>query len=83
MNNTVVESPELLKKWDYKKNVILPEQITTGSAKKIWWICPKGHSYEDSVKHQNTGRNCPVCAGKQVEKGFNDLASVHPELVTE
>ena len=83
MNNTVVESPELLKKWDYKKNVILPEQITTGSAKKIWWICPKGHSYEDSVKHQNTGRNCPVCAGKQVEKGFNDLVSVHPELVTE
>ena len=83
MNNTVAESPDLLNKWDYEKNIILPERITTGSGKKVWWICEQGHSYEDSVKHQNAGRNCPVCAGRQVLKGYNDLVSVHPELMPE
>ena len=83
MNNTVAEVPDLLNKWDYEKNIILPEGITTGSGKKVWWKCTKGHSYEDSVKHQNAGRNCPVCAGRQVMKGVNDLASVHPELMPE
>lgn len=83
MNNRVSEVPDLLKKWNYEKNTIPPDRITTGSGKKVWWICEQGHSYEDSVKHQNTGRNCPVCAGKQVVKGFNDLASAHPELMTE
>lgn len=86
MNNIkkpVAEVPDLLEKWDYGKNIILPDQVTTGSGKKGWWICPRGHSYEDSVKHQASGRNCPVCAGRKVLKGFNDVFSVHPELIPE
>ena len=82
MNITVAENPDLLKKWDYEKNIMKPDQVTTGSGKKVKWKCIKGHSYEDSIKHQATGRNCPICAGKKVLAGFNDLASVHPELVS-
>lgn len=83
MNNTVAEIPVLLKRWNYEKNIIMPAKVTTGSGKKVWWICPKGHPYVDSVKHQASGRNCPVCAGRQVLTGVNDLAYVHPELISE
>lgn len=83
MNNRVSEVPDLLQKWNYEKNTIPPDRITTGSGKKVWWLCPKGHSYIDSVKHQASGRKCPVCAGRQVLPGINDLESVHPELMTE
>ena len=83
MKKPVTEVHDLLEKWDYDKNIILPDQVTTGSGKKVWWICPRGHSYEDSVNHQASGRNCPVCAGRKVLKGFNDVFSVHPELIPE
>lgn len=83
MNNRVSEVTDLLQKWNYEKNTISPDQITTGSGKKVWWLCPKGHSYTDSVKHQASGRKCPVCVGKQVLPGINDLKSVHPELMSE
>lgn len=30
-----------------------------------------------------SGAGCPVCAGKQILPGFNDLASQYPELAKE
>ena len=54
-------NPELLKEWDYEKNNELgltPETISYGSAKKVWWICPKGHSYL-------MGHKSRTCAGKK------------------
>ncbi len=32
------------------------------------------------VNSQGTLKGCAVCSGHQVEKGFNDLATTHPEL---
>ena len=74
----------LLERWDYKKNIILPSQIHYNSTKKVWWICEKGHSYEMSVanraKHPDA---CPVCSGRIVLKGFNDLQTINPKLAKE
>ena len=40
--------PELAMEWDYEKNgVLTPENVSYGSNKKVWWICPKcGQSYQ-------------------------------------
>ena len=33
--------PELVKEWDYEKNFPLkPEDVTIGSHKVVYWICP-------------------------------------------
>jgi hypothetical protein len=59
-----------------------PTTVTVSSAKSREWICPLGHVYEAAVfSRQNS--NCPVCAGRQVVPGFNDLASANPELAAE
>ena len=83
-NDLATTNPELLEEWDYKKNKINPTQVTRGSEKRIWWICPKCNNSYDSVlyiKVKNKG--CPYCAGKKVMKGFNDLATTNPELLEE
>lgn len=88
-NDLETRNPELLKEWDYDKNTILPSEVMYGTARKVWWKCEKGHSWEASVctrsrtRENRKGSFCPICIGKQVLKGFNDLETLDPELVKE
>lgn len=78
---TVAENSLLLSEWDDKNNDPLrPDQVTCGMPMKVWWVCPKGHSYQASIKHRNSGQGCPYCAGKKVLEGFNDLKSQAPVI---
>ncbi|MCX5939370.1 MAG: zinc-ribbon domain-containing protein, partial [Cyanobium sp. LacPavin_0920_WC12_MAG_62_9] len=55
-----------------------------GSSKSLEWKCEKGHIWQSipvSRVRQETG--CLVCLGKQVHKGFNDLATTHPEIAVQ
>ena len=67
--------PELLKEWDYEKNRSLnPEILYPGSTKKAWWICPKcKQHYYSSINNRVKGAACPICTGKTIIKGINDL----------
>lgn len=76
--------PDILKKWDYERNQnISPRNITAGSSKKVWWICEEGHQWKAPVTSIVNGGMCPVCCGQQVQVGYNDLATVNPELAKE
>ena len=76
--------PEIAKEWDYEKNENLkPEEFSPKSNAVVWWKCSKGHSWKTDINHRASGRGCPYCAGKRVLKGFNDLASQFPLLMTE
>ena len=72
--------PQLLAEWDSEKNTITPQEISAGSERKVWWKCPKGHSYPAMVFSKASGTNCPYCAGKKVLKGFNDLQTTDPKI---
>lgn len=75
---------DLLKKWDCEKNKNIDiTKITIGSNKKFFWVCNKGHSYQSSVKSQHGRSGCPICAGKVVLPGYNDLFSNERELCEE
>ncbi|MBO4627625.1 MAG: hypothetical protein J5645_06590 [Lachnospiraceae bacterium] len=83
LTDLFTERPELRKEWDFEKNEgINPSTIKRGSGKKVWWICPKGHSYDSTVV-QRLKSDCPVCAGKRVIPGVNDFASKEPRLLAE
>lgn len=60
-----------------------PRKITKGSNKKFNWKCLKGHIWTATVGARTSGEGCAVCAGKQINVGFNDLATVHPEIAKE
>ena len=84
----LITHPELIaSEWDYARNEragIYPDRITHGSDKKAYWLCLQyKHSYMMSASNKTRGRGCPYCAGRKVLQGFNDLASQHPDLLSE
>ena len=61
-NDLKTTNPKLALEWNYQKNKpLLPEQIFSGTPKKYWWKCEKGHEWQASVSSRNTGRGCPEC----------------------
>jgi len=56
--------PEISKEWHPTKNGKLkPEDFTFGSGEKVWWLCPKGHSYDATIGNRTSkkGSGCPHC----------------------
>lgn len=83
-NDFESKHPELMKEWDWDKNKgIFPDMIPCNSHRKIWWIDSLGHSWETTTSSRINGNGCPYCAGHAVLKGYNDLASIKPELLGE
>jgi hypothetical protein len=60
-----------------------PANYSRGSDKKALWICESRHNWLATISSRVAGNGCPVCSGKKVLSGFNDLATTHPELVKE
>lgn len=63
LNDLFTERPDLEQEWDWEKNTIDPYTITSGSSKKVYWVCKKGHSWQTTVN--NRGRSeyqCPFCS---------------------
>lgn len=77
-------SERLISEWNEEKNIDIDINcITSGSGKKVWWKCEKGHEWEAAICHRMQGRKCPVCCGKKILIGYNDLLSQRPDLVEE
>ena len=84
-NDLLSQYPDCINEWDFKKNHPLsPDTITAGSSKKVWWICSKGHSYEQSINlHIIRGYSCPYCSHQKVFAGYNDLETLFPDIAKE
>lgn len=66
-NDFSTTHPYLVKEWDYNKNSQLsPSEIFSGYNKKVWWICPKGHSYQQTPNNRISGHGCPICSKEKV-----------------
>jgi len=85
-NNLLIMFPEVAKEWHPTKNKELtPKEFTSGSKKKVWWLCPKGHSYNSVINSRTTRKSptgCPYCAGKKVSMD-NNLLVLFPEIAKE
>ena len=76
--------PDLAIQWHPTKNGQLrPEHYPPGSHTSVWWKCNQGHEWRAKIKSRVEGNGCPVCAGKMVIPGENDLASCVPLLAEE
>ncbi len=53
--------PNIIKEWDYDKNTILPNEISSHSNLKVWWKCEEGHSWKATVANKVSGSGCPRC----------------------
>lgn len=80
-NSLLMSHPHIANEWDYKKNTLMPDSITSISRKRIHWVCEQGHKWQ-AVVRDRTSKNtrCPFCAGKKPSLD-NNLSVTHPELV--
>jgi hypothetical protein len=79
VNDLASTNPELALQasgWD-------PKTLSANSNKKVKWICDYGHEWEAVVGSRTRGRGCSVCSGHKVLRGFNDLATLNPELAAQ
>jgi hypothetical protein len=78
-NDLATTHPELAAQadgWD-------PATVVAFSNKKLKWKCELGHTWNTAVYNRSIGTGCPVCSGRVASSGFNDLATVNPELAAQ
>ena len=73
----------LAAEWHPTRNGSLTSQdVTSGSGKRVWWQCEKGHEWKAAVSHRSGGQGCPFCSGRAVNEE-NCLGTVNPALAAE
>ncbi len=84
-NDLATKFPQLALEFDIQKNGgVTPQEIISGAAKKAWWLCPRGHSYNSTIDSRcRLGGGCPYCSNRYVLSGWNDIATKSPELIAE
>lgn len=85
-NDLETAYPELMARWDYEKNEasgLRPSEIRPKVRRSAWWRCGHEHSWQATVKGVVLyGKAvCPYCSGRRAWPGYNDLATLRPELL--
>lgn len=78
--------PDLLVQWDWERNRgLTPDSLLPSTHTKAWWRCDKGHQWEAAIfsRTREKAARCPYCTGKKVLAGFNDLATLFPDLTAQ
>lgn len=74
-------NPTVAAEWHPTKNgSLLASQVAPTHQGKVWWLGACGHEWETTPEKRKLGRGCPYCAFQRLLKGFNDLATTHPEI---
>lgn len=84
-NDLATTHPELARQWNYEKNgTLTPQKVVAGNSVKVWWRCRYGHEYRAAITSRANGNTgCPVCTGKMVIRGENDLESLFPQIAAQ
>lgn len=85
-NDITAKNPPSAKYWDEEKNGIPCTKVIWSDQNYRWFKCPLGHSYRrtpfrmlNSYNKGIDGRGlCPICTGREVQEGYNDLKSKNP-----
>ncbi|MBR5596914.1 MAG: zinc-ribbon domain-containing protein [Lachnospiraceae bacterium] len=84
-NSLGEKNKQLAAEWDYEMNgTLTPYHVKLKSNKKVGWICHKcGGQWMTTICDRTEGKGCPVCAGKRVMVGYNDLKTKNPSVARE
>ena len=66
VNDLATLRPDLAAQWHPTKNGDLkPTDVTSGSGRKVLWICPLGHEWQAVIYSRVKGNGCPICASNK------------------
>ena len=82
MSDKLINNKELMKEWDYEKNIELdPTKLNIGSGKKAWWICSScGNKWRTQI-YLRKKHGCPFCAHKKVGLANAKIKNVSNSLI--
>jgi hypothetical protein len=86
--NLTEDFPEIASQWDHGKNQTRLDAHDLRLETKVWWKCPKGHSWQTSIGNRIKGSGCHTCAkiksGKtrRIPVQGNSLAERFPLLLS-
>ena len=82
-NDLATTNPDVASQWDYSRNgETTPEMVSAGMRRNFWWICEKGHCLEMPI-NRRVKTECSICNGEIILPGFNDLATIRPDLASQ
>ncbi len=84
-NDLATTHSDIARQWHPERNgTLTPQKVVAGNHTKVWWRCELGHEWQSTILSRTANNNsCPVCAGKQVIPGENDLASIFPQIAAQ
>lgn len=83
-NDLTTTNPELAAEWS-SNNLLSPDCYLRMMSVDALWICPRcGGEYSERIRNREVGDNaCPYCRGIRTLEGYNDFATLHPDLLSE
>ena len=82
-NDLASTHPDLAIQW-HQCNAKTAQEVTAGSAYRATWKCGTGHTWQAPViERARRGVGCPFCSNRFALSGFNDLATLNPELAVQ
>ncbi len=83
-NDLASQMPALAEEWSERNNPLSPKEVMVFSNRKAWWKCKDcGNEWHTLISTRSGGSKCPYCSGIILLKGFNDLATTHPDIASE
>lgn len=85
-NDLLTLDPLMASFWAVAANGLEASEVYFGSiSKKRWWNCVNGlgHVFQATIPSLKKSLACSVCEGRDLEPGFNDLATMNPDLAKE
>ena len=83
-NDLASQYPDIAAEWSDRNLPLQPTMVTAFANSKAWWKCRDcGNEWHTLISTRSGGSRCPYCSGYTLLKGFNDLATTHPDLAAE
>lgn len=83
-NDLASQYPDIAAEWSDRNLPLLPTMVTAFANSKAWWKCRDcGNEWYTLISTRAGGSRCPYCSGYTLLKGFNDLATTHPDIAAE
>ena len=76
------------KKNPKQKETNNPSKISVSGNSEVYCICEKGHTFHRIAnkisqlqRDEDNNIICPVCSGKEIQKGINSLGDLRPDMM--
>lgn len=83
VNDLATTHPRIAAEWDDERNPLAACEVFPDWHQRVWWKGACGHSWCAPVVQRTSsakGALCPYCSGEKVLTGFNDVATLAPDL---